>query len=237
MNRAEFRQQLTVEAAGWCHDNPDYFRVIFGPEDCRQIMNPGYWDSIGDDNQFGSRHNYQVRCRKPGHGSKGSLVEILLGVLRPEQAMFIAGVTIYASDPSYDGGVRPININHDFETGPLRQIRTSEIRNRAFNAVVKWYKSVYNILEDSDMGTEEQDWEVFSQAIRADEKCSDMVIELLRMPTRTAEYVETSFIKPGIVSVSVPLDPEDEPSVTWKVRPEGEFAMTGLTQENTGGWA
>lgn len=237
MNRAELRAQLTVEAAGWCIDNPDWFRLTLQPEDLKHLSTPGYWDSVGDDNQWGGRHNYKVRCRKPGHGFEGTLVEIDMGVLMPEQAMFIAGVTVYGADPALNGAVRPIKINHNFETAPLRQIRTSEIRSRAFKAAVKWYRSIYNILEDTDMGTEEQDWEVFTQAIRPDEKCSDMVIELLRMPNRTAEYVETSFIKPGIISVSVPLDKECEPSITWKVRPKDEFAVTGVKQEDIGGWA
>ena len=242
MNRAELRQYLTVVAAGFVHDHlrddGSFGGVSFSADECRNLTHPGHWESFGDDNQMGGRHTYMLRC-KYRLAIDRSHITLKVEVLMPEGFAYVSATEFkWINKDTARGPEDFINVKLNgfsfYEPIVHRKTHDSFV-HQARLAAMEWYKSVFDVLEDSDMGTELFDWEKNSSLRRKDSDDSSLVVEFIRMRNRKDETFDGSFLDPGIVEVNIISD--NEINVRWKRQPRGAFAMSKPDMPaNYGGW-
>lgn len=242
MKQSELRQYLTVVAAGFVHDHlrdgQNFGDVMFSFDDCRAMVNPGHWESFGDNHQIGGRHTYDLKCKL---NRTRSHIALKVDVLMPEGFAYVSAAKFLWVDPAKAKGPEDFtNValgsgSFSFYEPIVHRETHDSFVNQARLAARDWYKSVFDPLEDSDMGTEEFDWEKNSSLRRKEPYDSSLVVEFIRMRNRKDESFDDSFLDPGIVEVNIISD--NEIKVRWKKQPRGAFAMSKPDMPaNYGGW-
>lgn len=239
MNQSEARKHMTVVAAGFVRDHlksTTFGRITFKPADVVRMVDPGYWSSHGSDSQMGGNHEFTMKYKLV---SGMSYISLKLQLLMPEQIFNIVDARLFwteSGSASTSGTMNETKLEgfSFYEAITYRNVNKGFIQE-ARGAATEWYRELFNPLEDSDLGTELNDWETFTPLLRKDVDDSSLVIELLRMKNRNDETYDHSFLDPGIVEVNIISDHEIK--VRWRSEPRGVFAMSKPEMpSNYGGW-
>lgn len=237
MNRREkVRLGLTNCAAAWFADASEpnqsgvgahVCSVHFKPHELEMLTNPGYWSIRGDGGQYGGVHLYTAECRL---APSNDTAEMEVVHLVPEGLMFVQSGRFHEFDGSEV-------LKHQFLGFKLlTEVREEAlaIKIKTCKNIVSWYKSVYDLLEDSDIGTEDSDWEQLTSE-RASITDSAIISTWIRMKNRENEPFNPAEVESGTVEVKTEYG---ESAVRWLDRPVGKYAMTwGTKSEEIGVWS
>lgn len=241
MKREEVRDALTFCAAAWCFDQLKASSTGYSFQNCsfdsteiKKMTGPGYWESVGNDKQFGGTHEYEARYRV---SNSKTWIILTVAHLVPESQFVVIKGKIHSEDENsnrqYDfvGFKKPIEVRQEL----------IESYTHGCKSVVGWYLSRFNPLTDSDMGTEGSDWER-TALWRHDIEAQVIYSTWLRLPGRNGETFDHNFLDPGIALVKTYSD--GKTSIDWESKPRGHFAMhcdkimaEQLEQAGVGSWA
>ena len=239
--RDKVRSGLTACAATWFADHlvlnergegSSIGPIGFAGRETKMLTDPGYWEINGDDSQYGGVHLYTAKCHlKPSN----DVAELEVIHLVPEGLMFVQSGRFHERDEDNNETEK-----HTFgATGfkLLTEVREEAIalRVRTREAIVEWYKASYDLLEDSDIGTEGRDWEQLTHE-RASINKKTMKSTWLRMKARNDDGFLDSETEPGVVVVITEAD--GNVGIAWLIKPTGKYAMSWATKyEAMGVWA